>query len=243
MLCTADPKNLLKVNLTNFQEHHESDLYTNDGVPMEIDKAFLFFAVGVSIVALTALARSPQGLFCKPIFRPWRSQLPSSPTLKDDFLLSILETILLSELNASRAPEWSYYYTSQSHFPGEGKGQGLWTKKKWEDFGIPETQIVTYKISISEPFFQRLALIDNSETLSPSVMYEAKLMEELPFNDPSEIRTPAFHGQSYSDNVTAQFVYANFGRDQDYDDLEQSHVEVKGKIAIVKSGMVWRGRR
>jgi N-acetylated-alpha-linked acidic dipeptidase len=75
------------------------------------------------------------------------------------------------------------------------------------------------------------------------VIYEAKLMEALPFNDPPEIRTPAFHGQSSSGNVTAQFVFANFGRDQDYDDLEQNHVEVRGKIAIVKYGMVWRGSK
>lgn len=74
-------------------------------------------------------------------------------------------------------------------------------------------------------------------------MYEAKLMEELPFNDPSEIRTPAFNGQSSSGNVTAQFVYANFGREQDYDDLEQNHVEFRGKIAIVKYGMVYRGAK
>jgi N-acetylated-alpha-linked acidic dipeptidase len=75
------------------------------------------------------------------------------------------------------------------------------------------------------------------------VIYEAKLMEELPSDDPSEIRTPAFHGQSSSGNVTAQFVYANFGRGQDYDDLEQNHVDVKGIIAIVKYGIVYRGEK
>lgn len=68
-------------------------------------------------------------------------------------------------------------------------------------------------------------------------------MEEMPFNDLSEIRTPAFHGQSSSGNVTAQFVYAHFGREQDYDDLDQNHAEVKGKIAIVKYGMVYRGAK
>ncbi|KAF2193055.1 Zn-dependent exopeptidase [Zopfia rhizophila CBS 207.26] len=176
-------------------------------------------------------------------FQAWIPHLFASPALKDGFPLSALETILHSEPDASRAVEWSYYYTSQSHFPGEGKAQGLWTKKKWEEFGMPETEIVKYNASISAPVFPRLALIDTSETSSPSVMYEAKLMEELPFNDTSKIQTPAFHGHSSSGNVTAQFVYANFGREQDYDDLEQNHVEVKGKIAIVKYGMVWRGAK
>jgi hypothetical protein len=62
-------------------------------------------------------------------------------------------------------------------------------------------------------------------------------------NDPSDIRTSAFHGQSSSGNVTARFVFANFGRPQDYDDLEQAQVEVTGKIAIVKYGVVFRGEK
>jgi N-acetylated-alpha-linked acidic dipeptidase len=104
-------------------------------------------------------------------------------------------------------------------------------------------EIVTYNASISMPVFQRLALVDTWKSLSTSVVYEAKLMGELPSNDSSKIRSPAFHGQSFSGNVTAQFVYANFGREQDYDDLEQNHIKLKGKIAIVKSGMVWRGAK
>lgn len=95
-----------------------------------------------------------------------------------------------------------------------------------------------YNASISAPIFQRLALVNTSDVTSPSVIYEAKLMEELPLNNKSKIRTPAFYRQSASGNVTAKFVYANFSREQDYDDLEHSHVDVKGKIAIVKYGMV-----
>ncbi|KAG9230730.1 membrane transporter [Amylocarpus encephaloides] len=246
MQCTPGFQAPRKAKPTDLQGRHEIDQDTRIlmmALRWKSRRHFLFFAIAVSTIALTALSRSPKGLFCQPIFQPWRSHLFASLTLKDGFPLSTLETILHSEPSAFRAADWSYYYTSQSHFPGEGKAQGLWTQKKWEDFGIPETEIVKYNAPISTPIFQRLALLDTSVTLSPSVIYEAKLMEELPFNDPSEIRTPAFHGQSSSGNVTAQFVYANFGRDQDYDDLEQNHVEVKGKIAIVKYGIVYRGTK
>ena len=201
-------------------------------------RRFLFAIVAVSTVALT-LSRCQQCLSCQP----WRSRLFAGLTSKDDFPLSTLETILLSEPDASRAADWSRYYTSESHFAGEGKEQGLWTKRQWEAFGIPETELVKYNATISAPVLQRLALIDVSDARSPSVMYEAKLMEELPAGDLSEIRTPAFHGQSSSGNVTAQFVYANFGRGQDYDELEQNHVDIKGKIAIVKYGMGYRGEK
>jgi N-acetylated-alpha-linked acidic dipeptidase len=239
MLCTSGSQTPGKAEPTDLQEPR----IPTTALRWESIRHFLFLAIAIAIVVLTALSRYPQCLFRQPIFQPWRSLLFASPTLQDGFPLSTLETILHSEPNASRAADWSYYYTSQSHLPGEGKAQGLWTKKKWEDFGIPETEIVKYNASISTPILQRLALIDTSETLRPSVIYEAKLMEELPFNDPSEIRTLAFHGQSSSGNVTAQFVYANFGREQDYNDLEQNHVDIKGKIAIVKYGMVYRGAK
>jgi hypothetical protein len=174
-------------------------------------RRFLFLVIALSTVAITVLSR--QCLFCQPNFQPWRSHLFASPTLQDGFPLSTLETILQSEPSASCAADWSYYYTSQSYLPGQGEAQGLWTKKKWEDFGILETEVVKYNASINTPVFQRLALLDTSESLSPSVIYEAKLMEALLFNELSEIRTPAFYRQSSSSNVTAQFVFANFGHD------------------------------
>lgn len=43
--------------------------------------------------------------------------------------------------------------------------------------------------------------------------------------------------------MTAQFVFANFDHNQDYDELEKNHVELRGKIVIVKYGMAWRGSK
>jgi N-acetylated-alpha-linked acidic dipeptidase len=68
-------------------------------------------------------------------------------------------------------------------------------------------------------------------------------MQELPLSNKSKIRTLSFHGASASGNVAAQFVYANFGHEQDYDDLEHSGIVVKGKMAMVRYGMVWRGAK
>lgn len=246
MPCASGSQNPGKTKPTDFQGRHENDRDTRNlrtAFRLESTRRFLLFVLAVTAIVLTALSQFQQGIFSQLGFRPWRSHPFTHPTLGDSFPLSTLETILLSELDMSRAADWSSYYTSQSHFPGEGKAQALWTKKKWEDFGIPETEIIRYNASISAPIFQQLTLIDTSKALSPSVVYEAKLMEELPSGDPSKIRTPAFHGQSASGNVTAQFVYANFGRGQDYDDLERHNVSVKGKIAIVKYGMVYRGEK
>ena len=204
----------------------------------------VLLVIALFIFAVVASSdNSLRSLLSEPILKYWPLPLFISYAIPGRFSLSALEPMLLSEPNASFIAEWSHYYTSQSSFPGEGKEQALWTQRKWREFGVPETKVISYNASISEPVVQRLALIDTSGTQSPSVVFEAKLMEELPSNDPSEVLTPAFHGQSYSGNVTAQFVYANFGREEDYDDLERSHVNVTGKIAIVKYGANWRGEK
>ncbi|KAH8201489.1 hypothetical protein TruAng_004337 [Truncatella angustata] len=247
MSCTSSFQTPRETKLPAPREGREKDqdigISRTVAFSLEPTRRFLFAVIAVTTVALTALSRCRESIVNPLSFQPWRSHPFTHPTLEGSVSLPTLETVLLSEPNASCAADWSYYYTSQSHFAGEGKAQGLWTEKKWREFGIPETDIIKYNASISEPVQQRLVLIDTSNPQSPSVMYEAKLMEELPPNDHSEIRTPAFHGQSSSGDVTAQFVYVNFGRDQDYDELERENVSVKGKIAIVKYGMGYRAEK
>jgi N-acetylated-alpha-linked acidic dipeptidase len=52
---------------------------------------------------------------------------------------------------------------------------------------------------------------------------------------------PTFHGYSASGNVTARFVYANYGTYQDYQDLVDAGIDLKGKISVVKYGGIFRG--
>ena len=76
------------------------------------------------------------------------------------------------------------------------------------------------------------------------VSFEATLEEDVLEEDHTSglaDRVPTFHGYSASGNVTAQFVYANFGTVQDYQDLVDAKVDLEGKIAIVKYGGIFRG--
>lgn len=77
-----------------------------------------------------------------------------------------------------------------------------------------------------------------------NVVFEASLEEDVIDDDPStglENRVPTFHGYSASGNVTAPFVYVNYGTYQDYQDLTDAGIELKGKIAIAKYGGIFRG--
>ncbi len=61
-----------------------------------------------------------------------------------------------------------------------------------------------------------------------------------PFQDDDRI-LPAFSGYSPSADVTADVVYANYGRPEDFDTLAKAGVDVKGKLVIVRYGENFRG--
>ncbi len=52
---------------------------------------------------------------------------------------------------------------------------------------------------------------------------------------------PTFNAYSADGDVTAQVVYVNYGRPEDYDELARQQIDVKGKIVLARYGVTWRG--
>ena len=50
-----------------------------------------------------------------------------------------------------------------------------------------------------------------------------------------------FNGSSGSGDVTAEVVYANYGRLEDFDHLAAQHIDLHGKIVLVRYGANFRG--
>ncbi|RMD42597.1 hypothetical protein DV735_g2558, partial [Chaetothyriales sp. CBS 134920] len=145
--------------------------------------------------------------------------------------------IILETVDPSHAREWDRYYTSGPHLAGKNLSQALWTQERWEELGI-KSEIVSYDTYLSYPLGHRLALLNGDK-----VDFECRLVEDILEEDPttSDQTIPTFHGYSGSGNVTAQFVYANFGTKQDFDDLLRAKIPLEGKIALVKYGGIFRG--
>lgn len=155
-----------------------------------------------------------------------------------------LQHILQTTPDAEKVRQWSEYYTSGPHLAGKNLSQAVWTKEKWEEFGLKDTKIVSYDVYINYPVDHRLALLDNDESDDRKVRFEASLEEDVLDEDPTsglQNSIPTFHGYSASGNVTSQYVYANFGSYQDFEDLVKANVSLEGKIALVKYGHVFRG--
>jgi len=161
--------------------------------------------------------------------------------------------------SAERAREWSRYYTAGPHLAGKNLSQAVWTREMWEGWGV-ESKIIDYDVYINYPVGHRLALLAKTgkgEVGSAEeereaegkkggykVRYECGMEEDVLDEDPTsglDIRIPTFHGYSASGNVTAQYVYVNFGTYQDFEDLVLASVSLKGNIALVKYGGIFRG--
>jgi N-acetylated-alpha-linked acidic dipeptidase len=167
-----------------------------------------------------------------------------------------VQELLLDTPKPEKAREWSKYYTSGPHLAGKNFSQAVWTKDRWQEFGLVDTSIVSYDIYLNYPVGHRLALYEKSGDLELDsadssfekgnwkVKYEASLEEDVLGEDKTSAldeRIPTFHGYSASGNVTAPFVFVNYGTYDDYEDLLNANVSLKGKIAIAKYGKIFRG--
>lgn len=156
-----------------------------------------------------------------------------------------LKDILLETPDSDKAREWSEYYTAGAHLAGQNYSQAVWTKDKWEEWGI-KSDIVAYDVYLNRPVDHRLAILEKpkKDTSAWKVSFEASLTEDVLDKDPTtgfDNSIPTFHGYSASGNVTAPFVYVNYGTYQDYEDLVKANVSLKGKIAIARYGGIFRG--
>jgi N-acetylated-alpha-linked acidic dipeptidase len=184
------------------------------------------------------------------------SQVPQGWLSKTPEEYEELQSILLNTPDAEQARKWSNYYTSGPHLAGKNLSQALWTLERWQEFGIANSMIVDYDVYINYPKGHRLALLEKNKKTkdaldSPAtiedewkVTYEARLEENVLDKDKSsqlETRIPTFHGYSASGNVTAPYVFVNYGTYKDFEELQAANVSLDGKIALAKYGGVFRG--
>ena len=176
-------------------------------------------------------------------YLPWARTLPNKAwPASNGMTYEELQETLLNTPNEGEARRWNQYYTAGPHLAGKNLSQAIWTREKWEEFGVKST-IVTYDVYLNYPLDHRLALLEIGSK-GHKIKYECVLEEDVLDEDDTtglKDRIPTFHGYSASGNVTAQYVYVNFGTWQDYEDLVAANVSLKGKIALAKYGNVFRG--
>ncbi len=112
-----------------------------------------------------------------------------------------------------------------------------WLLAQMKSYGL-DAQIEQFSALFPTPKSRKL------ELLGPKP-FTAKLQEPALSVDPTSNQQseqlPTYNAYSRDGDVTAPLVYVNYGRPEDYDELDRMGVSVKGEIVIARYGMSWRG--
>ncbi|HEY0796408.1 MAG TPA: M28 family metallopeptidase [Acidisarcina sp.] len=102
-----------------------------------------------------------------------------------------------------------------------------------------ETTITPYKAWLNLPREIRV----DAYTMNGKLLMHGPTREHVqgdPFQDDPRVVMP-FNGSSPSGDVTAEVVYANYGELADFKKLDDLHIDVRGKIVLVRYGKNFRG--
>ncbi len=142
--------------------------------------------------------------------------------------------------DAALAGEELKALTAAPHVAGskEDYATALYVAKKFREAGL-ETKIVPYRVMMNLPKKIEVTAFDaDGEQIMAGPTPEH--VEGDPYQDDKRIVT-AFNAYSPSGDVTAEAVYANYGRPEDFAKLAAKNVNVRGKIVIVRYGENFRG--
>ena len=117
------------------------------------------------------------------------------------------------------------------------KNNADWLLAQLKSYGL-DAQIEQFSALFPTPKSRELELLGTDP-------YKAGLAEPPIAVDPTSDQTseqlPPYNAYSRDGDVTARFVYVNYGRPEDYEVLDRMGVSVKGMIVIARYGMSWRG--
>jgi N-acetylated-alpha-linked acidic dipeptidase len=148
------------------------------------------------------------------------------------------EAAFLAVPTPEQAEKWSRQLTEEPHVAGTPNDKALaeMVRDRLKEYGF-ESSLVSYSVLLNYPKHVSLKLVEPTT-------------QELTLVEPGELRDkdsysadafPAFHGYGASGKATGQVVYANYGTAEDFKQLDEMEIAVKGRIVIVRYGHVFRG--
>jgi N-acetylated-alpha-linked acidic dipeptidase len=176
-----------------------------------------------------------------------QTQLPANPSVPSSMLgfpnysaESKWDQKFLKVPDATLAGEELKTLTAAPHVASspEDHATALYVAEKFRAAGL-ETKIVPYRVMLNFPKEIRVTAYgaDGKQIMSGPTPEHVK---GDPFENDPRIVT-AFNSSSPSGDVTAEVVYANYGRPQDFQVLADKHIDVRGKIILVRYGANFRG--
>jgi N-acetylated-alpha-linked acidic dipeptidase len=151
-----------------------------------------------------------------------------------------IEAKFLDVPNAKLAGEELKILTSEPHMAAtpEDHKTAEYVAEKFRAAGL-ETEIVPYRVLLNQPKVVRVEAYDAEGKLLMSGPTREHVQGDPTEDDPRVVMP--FNGSSGSGEVAGEVVYANYGRLEDFDQLAAQHVDLHGKIVMVRYGGNFRG--
>ncbi len=180
------------------------------------------------------------------ISRPLAAQSAAQPAAPSvfgyaDFTTQAkIEEKFLAVPDAALAGQHLKTLTAEPHLASspEDRKTAEYVARKFRAAGL-DTEIVPYRVLLNQPKEVRVEAYDSSGKLLMSGPTREHV-EGDPYQDDPRVVMP-FNGSSGSGDVTAEVVYANYGRLEDFDQLAARHIDLHGKIVLVRYGGNFRG--
>ena len=141
--------------------------------------------------------------------------------------------------DAKNIGEYMKRMSARPHHLGSAydKDNAEWILARFKEWGW-DARIETFDALFPTPK-ERLV-----EMVAPTP-FKLKLEEPAVSVDPTSgqksEQLPSFNAYSVDGDVAGPLVYVNYGRPQDYDDLERRGISVQGAIVLARYGNSWRG--
>jgi N-acetylated-alpha-linked acidic dipeptidase len=151
-----------------------------------------------------------------------------------------IEKQFLAVPSAKLAGEELKTLTAAPHLAAtpEDRKTAEYVARKFRAAGL-ETEIVPYRVLLNQPKAVRVEAYDSHGKLLMSGPTREHVAGD-PYQDDPRVVMP-FNGSSGSGDVTAEVVYANYGRLEDFDQLAARHIDLHGKIVLARYGSNFRG--
>ncbi|KAF4978622.1 hypothetical protein FZEAL_5025 [Fusarium zealandicum] len=154
-------------------------------------------------------------------------------------VLDSQETLIVNAFDNVSIDEWSKYYGSQNKLAGYGEEAAQWTADRWTENGF-DAHLNEYHVYFRYPVNASLHFTSANGQKS-LVKTKEDVLEEDEVTARDEITQQAWLAYSPTGNATAEYIYAGRGQIDDFERLVELGVNIKGKIALIKYGGLFRG--
>lgn len=162
---------------------------------------------------------------------------------REDVTLTDVEDYVIKNINPDNIRQTLRYLTTGTHLGGTEQELDMarYIGSRWQQQGLDQVHFVPYQVLLSYPSPTIPNLIKILDSAGQVVWVSAAKQKPLYAPEEASPDIPfSFIGYSAPANVTGDVVYVYYGREEDFDFVAASGVDISGKIVLARYGAIFR---